>query len=64
MAPQAVRGLAVSDDGLTLRLARTAATPGRPLRLAFRIVDHRGHTVRHFDIKHTKHMHLILIRTT
>src|SRR6185437_5188575 len=37
MAPQAVRGLAVSDDGLTLRLARTAATPGTPFRLAFRI---------------------------
>ena len=30
MAPQPVRGLAVSDDGLTLRLARAAATPGKP----------------------------------
>ena len=32
MAPQAVRGLAVSDNGLTLRLARTTATPGRAVR--------------------------------
>jgi hypothetical protein len=62
MAPQAVRGLAVSDDGLTLRLARTAATPGIPFRLAFRIVDRRGLTVRHFDVEHTKRMHLIVVR--
>ena len=32
MAAQAVRGLAVSDDGLTLELARTARDPGQALR--------------------------------
>jgi hypothetical protein len=40
MAPQPVRGLAVSDDGLTLKLARATATPGKPFELAFR---YRGH---------------------
>jgi hypothetical protein len=62
MAPQAVRGLAVSDDGLTLRLARSTATPGKPFALAFRIVDRRGQTVRGFDVEHTKRMHFIVVR--
>jgi hypothetical protein len=52
----------VSDDGLTLRLARTVATPGTPSELAFRIVDRRGQTVRDFDVEHTKRMHLIVVR--
>jgi hypothetical protein len=62
VTPQAVRGLAVSDNGLTLRLARTAATPGKPFELAFRIVDRRGATVRDFDVEHTKRMHFIVVR--
>ena len=61
-APQAVRGLAVSDDRLTLRLARRTATPGVPFRLGFRIVDRRGRTVRDFDVEHTKRMHLVVVR--
>src|SRR5204863_5259830 len=62
MEPKAVRGLAVSDDGLTLALQRTTATRGRPLDLAFRIVDRRGRTVRDFDVEHTKRMHFIVVR--
>ena len=62
MAPQAVRGLAVSEDGLTLGLARSTATPGEPFELAFRIVDRRGQTVRDFDVEHTKRMHFIVVR--
>ena len=62
MAPQAVRGLAVSDKGLTLELARTTARPGEPFELAFRIVDRRGETVRRFDVEHTKRMHFIVVR--
>jgi hypothetical protein len=62
MTPQAVRGLAVSDNGLTLRLAPTVATPGKPFELAFRIVDRRGATVRDFDVEHTKRMHFIVVR--
>jgi hypothetical protein len=62
MAPQPVRGLAVSDKGLTLELARTTARPREPFELAFRIVDRRGRTVRDFDVEHTKRMHFIVVR--
>jgi hypothetical protein len=62
-APQAVRGLAVSDDdGLTLELVRTSTKPGERFDLAFRIADRRGETVRDFDVEHTKRMHLIVVR--
>jgi hypothetical protein len=57
-----VRGLAVSDNGLTLELARDTATPGKRFDLAFRIVDRRGQTVRDFDVEHTKRMHVIVVR--
>jgi hypothetical protein len=62
MAPQPVRGLAVSDKGLTLQLAPTTARSGRRVELAFRIVDRRGQTVRDFDVEHTKRMHFIVVR--
>jgi hypothetical protein len=61
-APQPVRGLAVSDKGLTLALARRTAPRGKPFELAFRIVDRRGRAVRDFDVEHTKRMHLIVVR--
>jgi hypothetical protein len=60
--PQPVRGLAVSDKGLTLRLVRTTAAPGKRFDLAFRIVDRGGRTVRDFDVEHTKRMHFIVVR--
>jgi hypothetical protein len=62
MAPSPVRGLAVSDKGLTLELARTSAPRGKPFDLAFRIVDRHGQTVRGFDVEHTKRMHFIVVR--
>ena len=62
MAPQPVRGLAVSETGLTLALARRTAPQGKPFALAFRIVDRRGQTVRDFDVEHTKRMHFIVVR--
>jgi len=62
MVAQPVRGLAVSEGGLTLRLARVSARHGKPFDLAFRVVDHRGQTVRDFDVEHTKRMHLIVVR--
>jgi hypothetical protein len=61
-APQPVRGLAVSEKGLTLELARRIAPQGSPFALAFRIVDGRGQTVRDFDVEHTKRMHFIVVR--
>jgi hypothetical protein len=62
MAPQPVRGLAVSDKGLTLELARTEAPRGKPFELRFRIADRRGRTVRDFDVEHTRRMHFIVVR--
>src|SRR5262249_3692723 len=50
-APQPVRGLAVSENGLTLELARRTAPQGSAFPLAFRIVDARGQTVRDFDVE-------------
>ena len=61
-ATMPVRGLAVSDHGLTLQLARRTAQPGRRFELAFRIADRRGQTVRDFDVEHTKRMHFIVVR--
>jgi hypothetical protein len=62
MAPQPVRGLAISDGGLTLELARTAAPASKRFELAFRVVDRGGQTVRDFDVEHTKRMHFIVVR--
>jgi len=59
--PQPVRGLAVSDRGLTLQLDRTAAPRGERFELAFRITRD-GKTVRDFDLEHTKRMHVIVVR--
>jgi hypothetical protein len=61
-APQAVRGLAVSEHGLTLELVRRTARPGERFDLAFRIVDRSGRVVRDFDVEHTKRMHVIVVR--
>jgi hypothetical protein len=61
-AVQPVRGLAISDRGLTLQLARTRLQRDTPSDLAFRIVDRRGRTVRDFDVEHTKRMHVIVVR--
>lgn len=58
----AVRGLAVSENGLTLDLAPRQATPDEPFQLSFRIVDAHGETVHDFDVEHTKRMHLIMVR--
>ena len=38
------------------------ATPGRRFQLTFRILDERGRTVRDFDVKHTKRLHLVVVR--
>jgi hypothetical protein len=59
---QLVRGLAVSEGGLRLELARRTAPRGARFDLAFRIADRRGRTVRAFDVEHTKRMHLIVVR--
>jgi hypothetical protein len=59
---QLVRGLAVSEGGLGLELARRTAPRGTRFDLAFRIADRGGRTLRGFDVEHTKRMHLIVVR--
>jgi hypothetical protein len=62
MAADPMRGLAVSENGLTLDLARRSAHPGTKFRLAFRILDTDGRAVHAFDVEHTKRLHLIVVR--
>jgi hypothetical protein len=57
-----MRGLAVSENGLTLELARRTARPNQQFRLAFRIIGKNGRPVHAFDLEHTKRMHLIIVR--
>jgi Domain of unknown function (DUF4396) len=58
----AVRGLAVSADGMTLTLGRTEVARDREEQLTFRILDADGEPVRDFDTAHEKRMHLIVVR--
>ena len=57
-----VRGLGVASDGQRLIVETPELRRGRDDRVAYRIVDARGETVRDFDVEHTKRMHLILVR--
>ncbi|HYC80179.1 MAG TPA: hypothetical protein VEB65_00240 [Solirubrobacterales bacterium] len=61
-AADPVRGLAVSDDGLTLRLGTARVPADRKVPLRFRIVGAGGATVKDFDLEHTKRMHVIVVR--
>jgi hypothetical protein len=61
-AAHEVRGLASAADGLRLVVERPELQRGREQRLAFRIADDHGATVRHFDVGHTKRMHVIVAR--
>jgi len=60
--PDPVRGLGISENGLSLVLGRVTATPGKRFELRFTIRDATGETVRDFDVEHTKRMHLIIAR--
>jgi hypothetical protein len=62
MAADPIRGLAVSENGLTLDLARRSARPDTKFRLDFRILGEDGRAVRDFELEHTKRMHLIVVR--
>jgi hypothetical protein len=61
-AADAVRGLAVSENGMGLELARTQIRPGTPTELRFTITDPSGEAVRDFELEHERRMHLILVR--
>jgi hypothetical protein len=56
-------GLSLAQDGLRLVATDTTALrPHRTERLAFRIVDAHGATVRAFDVEQGRRMHLIVVR--
>lgn len=57
----AIRGLAVADDGLRLQLADTELPRGRATTLRFAI-ESGGAAVRDFEVEHEKRMHLIVVR--
>ncbi len=57
-----VRGLAVSDGGLTLNLARDELPRGDSTTLRFTVRDEAGDAVRDFDVAHARRMHLIVVR--
>ena len=57
-----VRGVAVAENGLRLVVADAELRRGRTERVAFRVVDEDGATVRDFDVAHTKRMHVIVAR--
>ena len=61
-APAPVRGLAVSDGGLTLALETAVLRRGRRDELRFSIRGADGTTVRDFEVEHEKRMHLIVVR--
>ena len=55
----AIRGLAVADDGLRLELATTSVPRGEATALRFRIA---GAKPGDFEVTHEKRMHLIVVR--
>jgi hypothetical protein len=57
-----VRGLAVSDAGMTLAIDRTELTRGEQSQLAFKIVGDDGAAVRDFEVEHERRLHLIVVR--
>jgi hypothetical protein len=62
-SPAALPGLAVAQDGYRLALRRsTHERSARGQRVAFQILDDRGHSVRDFDVAHEKRMHFIVVR--
>jgi hypothetical protein len=58
---EALPGLAVSQDGLTLELDRTSLERGTRSPFAFRIGGEDGEAVRNFDVEHDKRMHFIAV---
>ncbi len=61
-APDPVRGLAVAENGLRLRLDQRELPRGRRAKLSFTVVGSDGQPVRDFQLEHTKRVHLIVAR--
>jgi len=61
-APAPVRGLSVSQGGLTLQLESPVLERARRGELRFSIRGADGRAVRDFEVEHEKRMHLIVVR--
>jgi hypothetical protein len=61
-AADPVRGLSISENGMTLELGQTTLERSRAAQLSFRVTDESGEPVRDYDVEHTKQMHLIVVR--
>ena len=56
-------GLAVSQDGYTLQLARTDLPAGSPAALRFTVAGPDGQRLTDFELVHDKELHLVLARS-
>jgi hypothetical protein len=61
-SPAGVRGLAISQDGMTLALGQTRAPRGRETALSFQVLGRDGRPMRAFEVEHEKRMHFIVVR--
>lgn len=57
-----VGGLNTSENGYSLRLAKTTLPVGKAERLTFTIVDEEGQPVTAYDVEHERRLHLIVVR--
>jgi hypothetical protein len=55
-------GVASSQGGYRIVVARTRFTADRPAALTFRILDAHGDTVRDFETEQARRMHVIVVR--
>jgi hypothetical protein len=60
--PDPVRGLAVAENGLKLKVDQRELPRGRRAKLSFTVVGSNGQPVRDFEVEHTKKVHLIVAR--
>ncbi len=61
MATPELAGVAVSQDGYTLRLATTTVAPDVPAGLRFVVTGPDGHPVTSYDVAHEKELHLVVV---
>ncbi len=58
----AVGGLAVTQDGYALRLARSTAPAGQPFALQFTVIGPDGAPLVDYERAHEKDLHLVVVR--
>lgn len=60
--PGTVRGVAVAEGGLQIKLGQAELTRGKESKLTFQIVGEDGSAVTDFEVEHVRKMHLIVVR--